>query len=105
MAKSNEVLENDVVYIKEFLSDFKGLALNELKAIKAQTIKTNGRVNNLESWQSKIKGGAIVAKFTWATFGTIFLGALFHMYALLNDIDTKIESEVSVQLSHYEVLK
>lgn len=49
MAKTNETLEE---MIKAVHSD--------VKEIKTQTQKTNGRVSNLEMWKAKITGALII---------------------------------------------
>ena len=102
MVKSNEVLETDINYIKEFMKGMNDSVLFELREIKGQTTKMNGRVNNIESWRYKIEGGAVVARFVWGAIGVSVIGAFGHMYQLLYNIDERVAKEVAVQISTLE---
>ncbi len=47
---------------RELESHFEEIKI-QLDRIEAQTIRTNGRVNKLENWQSLIIGGASIISF------------------------------------------
>lgn len=71
---------------------------NDIKEIKVQTTKTNGRVTRLELWKANIKGGKVVFTGIWA-FLSIFIVAgifgLFNMYQTMEKMPYLIREEVS----------
>lgn len=53
-------MDNETPYSNRELREFFGDVKNDLAEIKAQTIKTNGRVSSLENWRYAVVGGLTV---------------------------------------------
>lgn len=99
--KSEKFREVLLGQVDEMRSTVK-VMMNTLVDIKEQTIKTNGRVTDLERTKLRAEGGAAVLKAIWA-IGGVFLIAmcfgLFQMYVTVANIDSHIEKVVTESLT------
>lgn len=75
---------------------------NDLKDVKEQTMKTNGRVTAIEKWRAYMEGSGATIKGAWGIIGVLVLGAvvaLFNMYVQFQGIEYTIAEEVARQIS------
>lgn len=62
----------------------------DLKEVKEQTTKTNGRVSKLESWRDMMKGASIATKIFWSGMSVFVIASIvgvFQMYMEYDKID------------------
>lgn len=90
------------VFIQE-TRDYHDRQDERMDEVLEQVKKTNGRVNNLESWKDRIDGGSAVIKVAWGFVGVFIIAAsfaLFNMYIEFQKLPNIVSDEIKRQLNN-----
>lgn len=87
------IMEENNYSIKEMIAEFRKDTTESLNRIEAQTVKTNGRVTNLEQHRA----------YLWGAYTVLFLLGGFIITSAIMAIDSKIKNGIADALAAYDI--